>query len=78
MIKINEILSTLTFGYLPKKWKRLIRILFAYWIGFILYQIIKHSPEYVMHGILTFLIPSFVVFFTVGYLLKPFVIKQED
>ena len=74
-------IKTITFGYLPKKWKRLIRTiyLFSYLIGLIS-SVVQYTfmlnYKYFNDTEGNFLIFFFFFFFISSYILKPFVTKD--
>ena len=75
-------IQTLTFGYLPKKWKRLIRTPFIFWLCFLFSAIISRNGHWGIsiddELLLIVLLPSLAIFFAISYILKPFIIKDED
>lgn len=79
-------IQTLTFGYLPNKWKRLIRTTFLFYYLFCLnilssdghYNFSDHSLENIGSWEINFLVINFLLFFILSYILKPFVIKEKD
>ena len=74
-------IKTITFGYLPKKWKRLIRVPFIFWVGFLGYLFIMHTiydNKNNVRDMLYVLLISVGVFFTISYILEPFVVKDKD
>ena len=72
-------IQTFTFGYLPTKWKRLIRTPFTFWIGLLSFIIIDNGWSSANEEIIfKALLPSLGVFFTISYILKPFVVKDKD
>jgi len=78
-------IQTLTFGYLPKKWKRLIRTIFFLGYTFHLWLIYWEffrsgfsDASVLWYVVLILLIAPFLILFLLSWLIQPFVIKDED